>query len=98
MEKKFYKYYQVESCYERENKETKENEVCLVVHEWKGKGILSSYPIWIIYSPEEFVKKYGSIIKNDEYNKWLSRKNLRCEVEFMRKNECIIDSLPDDMK
>ena len=98
MEKKFYKYYQIESCYERQNKESGENEVCVVAHEWKGKWILSSYPVWLIYSPEKFVEKFWKKIDNEAFNKWLSRLNLRCEVEFVRKNECIIDSLPDDMK
>lgn len=97
-EKKYYKYYCIQSCYERQNKESWENEVVLVVNEWKGKWILSSYSLWIKYTPEEFVKKFWNQIKNDEYNKWLSRKNMRCEVEMLRKNEEIVNDLPVDLK
>lgn len=96
--KKYYKYYSIQSCYERQSKETWENEVVLIVNEWKWKGILSSYTQWLTFTPEVFVKKFWSQIKNDEYNKWLSRKNLRCEIEIVKKNEEIVSDLPDDYR
>lgn len=96
--KKYYKYYQIQSCYERQSKETWENEVVLIVNEWKGKWILSSYSTWLTYSPAEFVEKFKDHIKNDEYNKGLTRKNIRCEIDYVRKNEQLVNDLPDDLK
>lgn len=98
MKNVYYKYYKINSCYERENKETKDPEVVVVWNEIKTKWTMSQYPKWFVYSPEDFVAKFWSKIKKDEYNKWLTGLILRGEVDFQIKNEEITEDLPDDLK
>lgn len=92
------KYYQIKSCYERENKETKKKEVVLIWNEIKWKGLLSSFSNFFTLSPEDFTKKFWTHVKPDEYNKWLERKNLEVWCETMFEVHWIIDDLPEKLK
>lgn len=91
----FNKYYQIKSCYERENKDTKKKEVVLVWQEIKWKGLLSSYSNYFILTPEEFIKKFWSKIKNDEYNKWLERLYYEVWVDYSFDVHWVVDKLPE---
>lgn len=92
------KYYQIKSCYERENKETKQNEVVVIANELKGKWLLSIYSNYFIFTPEEFVKKFWSKIKNDQYNKWLERLNIEVWVEYSLDVHWVCDNLPENLR
>lgn len=94
----FKKYYQIKSCYERENKESKENEVVIIANEVKWKGLLSSFSNYFVFTPEEFVKKFWSSIKNDQYNKWLERLNVLVNCEIINDVQGVVENLPDDLK
>ena len=99
MEKKaYYKYYKIQSCYTRNNKESGEEEVVVIWNEYKWKSIISSYPQWFVYTPQDFVEKFWSHIKKDEYNKGLTWLIMRSEINFSHDNECIVKELPDDLK
>lgn len=91
----FNRYYQIKSCYERENKDTKKKEVVLVWQEIKWKGLLSSYSNYFILTPEEFIKKFWSKIKNDEYNKWLERFYFEVWVDYSFDVHWVVDKLPE---
>ena len=95
--KKYYKYYKLNSCFKRENKETKEEEIVVIGNEIRGKGLISSYPKWFTFDPEEFVNIFWSKIKKDEYNMWLNGVNFRGEVDFNVSNIESVDTLPDDL-
>ena len=94
----FNKYYQVKSCYERENKDTKKKEVVVVWQEIKGKGLLSSYSNYFILTPDEFIKKFGSKSQDDEFNKGLERENFEVWVNYSFEVHGLVDRLPDDLK
>jgi len=96
--KMFNKYYQIKSCYERENKETKRKEVVLVWNEIKGKWLLSSFSNYFILTPDDFMKKFWSKVKNDEYNKGLERVNFEVWVEYAFEVHGVVDKLPDNLK
>ena len=91
----FNKYYQVKSCYERENKDTKKKEVVIVWQEIKWKWLLSSYSNYFILTPEEFIKKFWSKIKNDEFNKWLERSYFEVWVEYAFDVHGVVDKVPE---
>lgn len=91
----FNKYYQVKSCYERENKDTKKKEVVVVWQEFKWKGLLSSYTNYFVLTPEDFIKKFWSKIKNDEYNKGLERVPFEVGVDYSFDVHWVVDKLPE---
>lgn len=93
----FNKYYQIKSCYERENKDSKQNEVVIIANEVKWKWLLSSYNNYFIFTPEEFVKKFWTKIKNDVYNKWLERLNIEVWCEIINDVHWVIDNLPAEL-
>lgn len=89
------KYYSIKSCYERENKETKQNEVVVIASEIKGKWLISTYSRYFVMTPEEFVAKFKSKIKNDAYNKWLERVNFEWECEEICNIKWVCENLPE---
>lgn len=91
----FNKYYQVKSCYERENKETKKKEIVVIWQEIKWKWLLSSYSNYFVLTPEEFIKRFWSKAKNDEFNKGLERQYFEVWVDYSFDVHWLVDKLPE---
>lgn len=92
------KYYVIKSCFERINNDTQQNEVMIIANELKWKNLLSSFNQYFFLTPEDFVAKFWSLIKNDEFNKWLTGVNLEVEIEIHRNLLGVANNIPDDLK
>lgn len=94
------KYFEIRSCYERENKETKEKEVVVIANELRWKGAISSYTQFFVFEPEKFVEMFRGDIRKDERNFWLERKVLNCDLEYLYHPKCIVskDNIPENLK
>ena len=91
----FNKYYQVKSCYERENKDTKKKEFVVVWQEIKWKWLLASYSNYFTLTPEEFIKKFWSKAKDDLYNKGLERVRFEVWCDYLYEIHGVVDKLPE---
>lgn len=96
--KMFNKYYQISSCYERENKETKENEVVIICNELKWKWVISSFRNYFTFTPEDFAKKFWHVVKKDQRNFWLERQSLEVGCEYLYDVHWITKDLPESLK
>lgn len=94
----FNKYYEIKSVYERENKETKENEVVVICNEIKWKWIVTSYTQFFVFTPMEFASKFWSEVKKDQRNFWLERLPLEVWVKYEYEVHWINRNLPDNLK
>lgn len=94
----FNKYYEIKSVYERENKETKENEVVVICNEIKWKWIVTSYTQFFVFTPIEFASKFWSEVKKDQRNFWLERLPLEVWVKYEYEVHWINRNLPDNLK
>lgn len=94
----FNKYYEIKSVYERENKETKENEVVVICNEIKWKWIVTSYTQFFVFTPMEFASKFWSEVKKDQRNFGLERLPLEVWVKYEYEVHWINRNLPDNLK
>lgn len=96
----FKKYFEIKSVYERENKETKEQEVVIIANELRWKGIISSYTNYFVLTPTTFVEKFKNEIDKDKRNFGLERKNLEVDCEYSYTPNVIVssDNLPESLK
>lgn len=91
------RYFQISSCYKRENKDLKKQEIVIVWNQIKWKGLISQYKKYLVMSPEDFNKKFAWKIKEWEYNLGLTNSNIEVWVEEMYDVHWIIDKLPTEL-
>ena len=96
----FTKYFEITSAYERENKETKDKEVVIIWNELRWKGVISSFSRFFVFTPEEFVSKFRSYIKENERNFWLTRLKLAVDTDYIYSPKDIVsdNNLPENLK
>lgn len=94
----FNKYFEIKSCYLRENKESGDDEYVVVCNEIRGKGVVSSYTRFFTFTEEEFIKKFWSEIKKDSRNYGLERLPLEVGCDYTFEVHGINKNLPDTLK
>lgn len=96
----FTKYFEITSCYERENKETKDKEIVIIGNELRWKWVISSFSRFFVLTPEKFVEKFRNHIKENERNLWLTRLKLAVDTDYIYDpNKIVSDNeLPDTLK
>lgn len=94
------KYFEIRSCYERENKDTQEKEVVIIANELRWKGAISSYSQYFVFTPEKFVEMFRGEINKEARNFGLERKILHSDMDYVYYPKSIVskDSLPENLK
>ena len=94
----FNKYFEIKSCYLRENKDSWDDEYVVVCNEIKWKWVVASYTRFFTFNQEEFLKKFWSVLKEDARNYGLERLPLEVWCDYTFEVHWINKNLPDYLK
>lgn len=94
----FNKYFEIKSCYLRENKNNGEDEYVIVCNEIRWKWVVASYTRFFTFTEEEFVEKFRNKIKKDARNYWLERLPLEVGCDYTFQVHWITENLPENLK